>query len=143
DREPPPGASFRDRQPPVRFGPGAHGFGPRLATAIPAIIIPDMRRGAAFERFSEEARRWLILRLDDRIIRSEFLPELVRRPFGESRDYDVAVVKPGEPAAILFTTRDGFPPTPMTAVDAEVFFFGYTQPQIGFDRHSPGGPPPR
>jgi signal transduction histidine kinase len=142
DREPPE-RPLRDEPLPPGFGPGLYGFGPRVVTRIPAIVIPDMRRGEPSERFFEEARRWLILRLDDRFIRSEFLPELVRRHFGEARDYDVAVLKPGEPADILFTTRPGFPASPMPAADAEVFFFGSLHPQGGFLLVGPGGPPPR
>src|SRR5262249_41945897 len=111
DPRPDPGG-----RPPHEGGPGPRGFGaphrpfgPQVIAAVPAIVIPDMRRPEAPGDFRGRAARWLILRLDESAMRSRWLPELVRRHFGSAGDYDVAVLRRDAPEEILYTTRTGFP----------------------------------
>jgi len=109
-------------------------FGPQMIDEIPAILIPDMRLQSPPGEFPKQsmAERWIILRLDRRAIVTGFLPQLIRRQFGESGDYDVAVLRRDDPREVLYRSREGFPPSPLGTPDAEVFFFG-----LGFGT---GGP---
>ena len=113
--------------PPERPGPGfgspARHVGPQVLTEVPAILIPDMRRRQP-GRFDEESEPWLLLRLDERAAATGFLRDLVRRHFGETGEYDVAVLRRTDPAAVLYRSRAGFPGSPVQVPDAEVFFFG-------------------
>jgi signal transduction histidine kinase len=137
------GPRERDRDVPRENHPDrgpafSHGrFGPQLLAEIPAILIPDMRRRNPPGGFAGE-RRWTILRLDQQAALTGFLPELVRRYFGGTGEYDVAVVRSADPLAVLYRSRPGFPSGPLRGTDAEVFFFGG---RSGPDGPNQGGPP--
>ncbi len=103
--------------------PMRHWFGPQILDEVPAVLIPDLRHSAEPGRFIEEptAERWIILWLDRRAILTDFLPHLVRRYFGETGEYDVAVLRRDDPSAVLYRSREGFPAGHLRTSDAEVF----------------------
>jgi signal transduction histidine kinase len=111
-------------------------FGPQVLDEIPAILIPDMRRLGEPGGFGKEpiAKRWVILRLDRHAILTGFLPQLVRRHFGESGEYDVAVLRRDYQGAVLYRSREGFSASPLRSPDAEVFFFSGRLGPVGPDQ---------
>jgi len=77
---------------------------------------------------------WIVLRLDRKAISDEILPQLVGRHFGESGEYDVAVLSLGERPSIVYRSRVGFDPA-ATRTEAEAMLL-----RAGPDPGEPGGP---
>jgi signal transduction histidine kinase len=115
-------------------------FGPQMLDEIPAILIPDMRGLGEPGGIAREpmVKSWIILRLDRHAIQTTFLPQLVRRHFGESGEYDVAVLRRDNPEEALYRSREGFPTGPLRSPDAEVFFFGGPPGPMFLDRGDRG-----
>jgi signal transduction histidine kinase len=86
-----------------RFNPGL----PALVHAVP------------------EGGTWLVVRLDDRVLRERILPDLAHRYFQglNGLDYDVAVVTPEPSRRVLYTSAPGFGDDDAPDADARMDVF--------------------
>ena len=69
---------------------------------------------------------WMVVVLDLGTIQKNTFPLLVRRDFGSRRglDYRVAVVAPGQPTQVIYSSDPGFPGQGPEAYDARMNVFG-------------------
>ncbi len=85
-------------------------------------------------------RSWLLLEIDPQVLAQSVYPQLAQHYFGESSDYDLAVIQndndnPGSPSKLFYSSNEGFG-TEGLAADATLNLFG--PPSI---RKQPGEPP--
>lgn len=112
--------------PPSRFSRrGGSGFGrgaepggrnsSEIVDEVPALIVPPV---------GLPGDEHVIVRLDRSALLDGFLPQLVRRHFGEAAEYDVAVVRRGQPSEVLYRSRPDLVPSALREPDMEAGLFG-------------------
>lgn len=94
---------------------------------VPALVLSasSLRRRPPGERLP--AGEILLLRLDERAISGEILPDLSRRHFGEpeEREYSVNVIDADDPGRVIFQSDPGVSPAALRAGgDASLPMFG-------------------
>ena len=106
----------------------------RFDATIPALIRPldaESRRPRATLR-RDPADQWLIIQLDEEVLRSRILPDLAHRYFQgtDGLDYEVAVVSGSPPQRVIYSSDPGFGDQEVPDADGrmDVFGRGWDQP---------------
>ena len=97
--------------------------GIRIADRVPAVALVDVPSEPRGSLGTGSPEQWVILVFDGAAIRTRILPELVRRRFGDRGEYDVAVVRRGDPSDVLYLSREDFSPASIDRPDAEAGLF--------------------
>ena len=86
--------------------------------SIPVLMVPASRTSAS---------SWLLIELDEGILRDRLYPQLAERYFGDPRtsDYEVAVVAEGsEQPQVIYSSDAGFGTDGQISIDASLNLFG-------------------
>ncbi len=99
--------------------------------SVPMLVVPIGQNSH---------RLWLLLEIDQHVLAQSVYPQLVQRYFGESPDYELAVIQndndnSSSPPKVFYSSNEGFR-TEGLAADATLNLFG--PPSI---RKQPGEPP--
>ena len=118
-----------------------------LADDAPVIVTPRWRRRGPEGDSGTEAR-WAIAEIDLAYIKTEFLPELVKKnlPREGSLDYQVRVVRRGNPGQILYVSDPALPADFFASVDSQTpliltrpGMWSFRSPNPGENRMDRGG----
>jgi signal transduction histidine kinase len=100
----------------------------RFEPAIPALIRPLSLESAASSRAAGRGARvqWLVIRLDDQVLRSRILPDLAHRYFQgtDGLDYEVAVVSGSPAQRVIYSSDPGFGEGEILDADGRMDVFG-------------------
>jgi signal transduction histidine kinase len=94
-----------------------HWASPWIAPEVPALIIPRATADPPADHF-------LIVRLDEAAVFGSLLPRLVGRHFGDSGEYDIAVVRSANPRETVYRSRPDLRLETMRDSDAQAELFG-------------------
>jgi signal transduction histidine kinase len=100
----------------------------RFDATIPALLRPldaDSRApGGAVQR--ARADQWLVIQLDEQVLRSRILPDLAHRYFQgtDGLDYEVAVVSGSAPRRVVYSSDPGFGEDEVGDADGRMDLFG-------------------
>jgi signal transduction histidine kinase len=122
------------------FYPGAPLIGWRFEPGIPALLHPlyPSRTPAEERRNSRESAEWIVLRLNDQVIRTRILPELAQRYFQgtDGLDFQVAVVGGDKPGRVMYSSDAGFGKQQVEDADGYMDLFGrVADPALGSPVH--------
>jgi signal transduction histidine kinase len=100
----------------------------RFEPEIPALIrplsldSPDARAAAG----GQAAVQWLVIELDERVLRTRILPDLAHRYFQgtDGLDYEVAVVSGSPPNRVIYASDAGFGEREVVDADGRMDVFG-------------------
>jgi signal transduction histidine kinase len=110
------------------FYPGAPLIGWRFDPGIPAILHPlyPRRNAAENPRGGVETADWIVLKLNDRVIRTRIIPDLAQRYFQgtDGLDFQIAVVGGDGPGGLLYSSDAGFGKRPVPDADGTMDLFG-------------------
>jgi signal transduction histidine kinase len=100
--------------------------------SVPLLVVPVGKNSH---------RSWLLLEIDQHVLAQSLYPQLAQHYFGESPDYDLAVIQndndnPGRPSKVFYSSNEGFGIEGLAGADATLNLFG--PPSIG---KKPGEPP--
>jgi signal transduction histidine kinase len=94
---------------------------------IPALIRPLNGESLASSRTSAltRSRQWLVIQLDEQVLRTRILPDLAHRYFQgtDGLDYEVAVVG-GSPRRVIYSSDPGFGDREVPDADGRMDVFG-------------------
>ncbi len=100
----------------------------RFEPALPALIRPLSldSAGARAAAGGQAAVQWLVVRLDEQVLRSRILPDLAHRYFQgtDGLDYEVAVVSGSPPARVIYASDPGFGEQEVVDADGRMDVFG-------------------
>jgi signal transduction histidine kinase len=99
----------------------------RFEPAVPALIRPlnaSARPAATPDRSA--AVQWLVIQLDEQVLRSRILPDLAHRYFQgtDGLDYEVAVVSGSPPDRVIYSSDPGFGEQAVVDADGRMDIFG-------------------
>jgi signal transduction histidine kinase len=106
----------------------------RFDATIPALIRPlDFESRAPLGAGRRDpAAQWLVIQLDEQVLRSRILPDLAHRYFQgtDGLDYEVAVVSGSPPRRVIYSSDPGFGEDDVPDADGrmDVFGRGWDQP---------------
>lgn len=105
----------------------------RFEPAVPALIRP-LNRDAAASRDPAVRRapsQWLVIQLDETVLRSRILPDLAHRYFQgtDGLDYEVAVVGGTPPRRVIYASDPGFGDPEVPDADGRMDVFGRASDQ--------------
>jgi signal transduction histidine kinase len=123
-----PGRS--DMPPPGPLTESFYNIGSALRTwrfdpAVPALIRP-MDPAPAASGSTRTRSQWLVVQLDDDVLRSRILPDLAHRYFQGTvgLDYQVALVSGSAPRRVIYTSDPGFAEQEVVDADGRMDVFG-------------------
>lgn len=100
----------------------------RFDPGVPALIRPmDPRSPEPGDvARTPNARQWLVIQLDEAVLRDRILPDLARRYFQGTNglDYEVAVIDGATPRRAVYTSDPGFGHQPVADADGRLDVFG-------------------
>jgi signal transduction histidine kinase len=100
----------------------------RFEPTIPALIRPLGVDAAASRTApgSRQAGQWLVIELDEEVLRTRILPDLAHRYFQgtDGLDYEVAVVSGLAPQRVIYTSDPGFGEREVGDADGRMDVFG-------------------
>jgi signal transduction histidine kinase len=101
----------------------------RFEPTLPALVRPlnaSAPSGAVPGRSAP--LQWLVIRLDEEILRSRILPDLAHRYFQgtDGLDYEVAVVSGSSPRRVIYSSDPGFGEQAVLDADGRMDIFGRT-----------------
>ena len=99
----------------------------RFEPAIPALIRPlGLDSAASRAAAGGRAVQWLVIELDEQVLRSRILPDLAHRYFQgtDGLDYEVAVVGGSPPQRVIYASDAGFGETEVVDADGRMDVFG-------------------
>jgi signal transduction histidine kinase len=106
----------------------------RFDATIPALIRPldfESRTPSGTGR-RDAVVQWLVIQLDEQVLRSRILPDLAHRYFQgtDGLDYEVAVVRGSPPGRVIYSSDPGFGEDDVPDADGrmDVFGRGWEQP---------------
>jgi signal transduction histidine kinase len=99
----------------------------RFEPAVPALVRPlsaSAPHGATGDR--PAAVQWLVIQLDEQVLRSRILPDLAHRYFQgtDGLDYEVAVVSGSRPERVIYSSDPGFGEQAVLDADGRMDIFG-------------------
>jgi signal transduction histidine kinase len=128
DPEPPPGRQLTESF----YNIGAALRDWRFEPAIPALIRP-LGPDAAVAGVVPVDRQaqWLVVQLDEDVLRSRILPDLAHRYFQgtDGLDYEVAVVTGSAPRRVIYSSDSGFGEQEIGDADGQMDVFGRPRDQ--------------
>ena len=94
----------------------------RFDSDVPALLRPLNQDAGA----RSAASQWLVIQLDESVLRSRILPDLARRYFQGTNglDYEVAVVSGASPHRVIYSSDAGFGSREVTDADGRMDVFG-------------------
>lgn len=108
----------------------------RFAPAVPALIRPmdSQERTPGDRAAAPSASQWIVIQLNEDVLRNRILPDLAHRYFQgtDGLDYEVAVVDGVAPSRTIYSSDPGFGDQPVADADGRMDIFGR-----GRDRDSP------
>jgi signal transduction histidine kinase len=122
------------------FYPGAPLIGWRFEPGIPALVHPlyTRRTSAETSRKSGESVAWIVLQLDDQVIRNRILPDLAQRYFQgtDGLDFQIAVVGGDRPDRVMYSSDPDFGRQEVGDADGSMDLFGrIPDPALGSPVH--------
>ena len=104
----------------------------RFEPALPALVRPlrtSAPPGAAVSR--SVAVQWLVIQLDEQVLRSRILPDLAHRYFQgtDGLDYEVAVVSGSPTRRVIYSSDPGFGEQAIVDADGRMDVFGRSREQ--------------
>jgi signal transduction histidine kinase len=100
----------------------------RFEPALPALIRPldDESKGTATGAGAARAGQWLVIQLDEQVLRSRILPDLAHRYFQgtDGLDYEVAVVGGVPSGRVIYSSDPGFGEQEVLDADGRMDLFG-------------------
>jgi signal transduction histidine kinase len=114
------------------FYPGGLLVGWQFDPTVPALVHPiDPVRLPAAGGAAEPAE-WLVLELDNQVIRTRILPDLAQRYFQgtEGLDFELAVVSDGEPRNVIYSSDSDFGRQEVADADGSMDLFGRVQDKV-------------
>ena len=115
-----------------RFYTGSPLSGWRFASEIPALVRPILRgvhSSPGHQQTDRVAVDWIVLALNDGVIRDQLLPELAQRYFRgtEGLDYQVAVIAGTGPGSPIYSSDANFGRQEVADADGMMNIFGRLQ----------------
>jgi signal transduction histidine kinase len=105
----------------------------RFEPAVPALIRPlDVDSGGSPTAAGQTgARQWLVIQLDEQVLRDRILPDLAHRYFQgtDGLDYEVAVVSGVPTRRVIYSSDPGFGEQEVLDADGRMDLFGRTSGQ--------------
>jgi signal transduction histidine kinase len=90
--------------------------------SIPMLVVPIGQNSH---------RSWLLLEIDQHVLAQSVYPQLAQHYFGESPDYDIAVIEndnendnSGSPSKVFYSSNEGFGVEGLAGADATLNLFG-------------------
>ncbi len=129
---------IRPEAPPVRqltesfYNIGAALRDWRLEPAIPALVRPlNASAPPGPQADPSAARQWLVIQLDEQVLRSRILPDLAHRYFQgtDGLDYEVAVVSGSPTPRVIYSSDPGFGEQTVVDADGRMDVFGRSREQ--------------
>jgi signal transduction histidine kinase len=99
----------------------------RFEPSIPALIRPLNASAPPDAAVSRSAAvQWLVIELDEQVLRSRILPDLAHRYFQgtDGLDYEVAVVSGSPPERVIYSSDPGFGDQAVRDADGRMDIFG-------------------
>jgi signal transduction histidine kinase len=100
----------------------------RFEPAVPALIRPLSVDSSSSRPAAVDARagQWLVIHLDERVLRSRILPDLAHRYFQgtDGLDYEVALVGGAPPRRVIYASVPGFGEQEVVDADGRMDVFG-------------------
>ncbi|MBI3050233.1 MAG: HAMP domain-containing histidine kinase [Acidobacteria bacterium] len=99
----------------------------RFEPAVPALIRPlSLDSAASRKEAGGRAVQWLVIQLDEQVLRSRILPDLAHRYFQgtDGLDYEVAVVSGSPPQRVIYASDLGFGEQEVVDADGRMDVFG-------------------
>ena len=100
----------------------------RFDAAVPALVRPLDADPRAPSRAAHGGRadQWLVIELDEEVLRSRILPDLAHRYFQgtDGLDYEVAVVRGSSPKRVIYSSDPGFGDLAVGDADGRMDVFG-------------------
>jgi signal transduction histidine kinase len=95
----------------------------RFEPAVPALVRPI---GGVTHATSGRAGQWLVVELDEQVMRARILPDLAHRYFQgtDGLDYEVAVVSGAQPRRVIYSSDPGFADHDVADADGRMDVFG-------------------
>jgi signal transduction histidine kinase len=127
-----PSSPTPDREFADRFYSGGPLAGWQFESSIPALVRPiSHSESAGVDRGNSDphGREWIVITLNEKMIREQLLPDLAQRYFRgtEGLDYQVAVVAGNKPARVLYSSDANFGELEVTDADGAMNIFGRLQ----------------
>jgi signal transduction histidine kinase len=129
---------------PPQFVEGFYAGGPligwRFEPGIPALLHPLFpgRDSAGGSIGKGESVEWIVLELNDDVIRTRVLPDLAQRYFQgtDGLDFQIAVVAGDKPGRVLYSSDSGFGAKQVGDADGNMDLFGrVSDPALGSPVH--------
>jgi signal transduction histidine kinase len=97
----------------------------RFEPATPALIRP-LNASASPAAAGSAPVQWLVIQLDEQVLRSRILPDLAHRYFQgtDGLDYEVAVVSGAPPRRVIYSSDPGFGEQDVADADGRMDVFG-------------------
>jgi signal transduction histidine kinase len=125
---------------PPQFVEGFYAGGPligwRFEPSIPALLHPLFpgRSSAGESGTSRESAEWIVLELNDSVIRTRVLPDLAQRYFQgtDGLDFQIAVVAGDRPGPLMYSSDSDFGRKQVGDADGKMDLFGrVSDPALG------------
>ena len=112
-----PGVALQREQFSNGFYPGAYVLGWRFDPSIPALLHLEFSRG--------KLTQWLVVELDDRVLRDRVMPDLAQRYFQgtDGLDFQVAIAG-GKPRQVIYASDPSFGNQEVSDADGTMDLFG-------------------
>jgi len=112
------------------FYPGGVLAGWRFDPAVPALVHPIFRNDSTAQPGSDpHSVQWVVLQLNNEIIRTRILPDLAQRYFQgtDGLDFQVAVVAGSKTGDVIYSSDSGFGREEVRDADGSMDLFGRVQ----------------
>jgi signal transduction histidine kinase len=98
----------------------------RFEPVVPALIRPLSADASRRPAAMVPHRQWLVVELDEQVLRSRILPDLAHRYFQgtDGLDYEVAVVSGAAPRRLIYSSDPGFGEQGVADADGRMDLFG-------------------
>ena len=101
----------------------------RFEPAVPALVRPFGGADGTAKTSGGQSVQWLVVELDDQVMRARILPDLAHRYFQgtDGLDYEVAVVGGSQPRRVIYSSDPGFAEQEVADADGRMDVFGRGQ----------------
>jgi signal transduction histidine kinase len=129
---------------PPQFVEGFYAGGPligwRFEPEIPALLHPLFSAGTSLDasRNNSESVEWVVLRLNEKVIRTRVLPDLAQRYFQgtDGLDFQIAVLDGQSPGHVMYSSDSDFGKQQVPDADGSMDLFGrVADPSLGSPVH--------
>ena len=112
-----------------RFYPGGILMGWSFDPQLPALVHPLLASPSTLQTAERMPLQWVVLQLNDDVIRTRILPDLAQKYFQgtDGLDFQIAVVAGGKTGKVMYSSDSDFGSQPVRDADGTMDLFGRVQ----------------